>query len=654
MIVASVAIRSAFFDNGNDSGRRRRQRQPQRIAPRVRHRAGRRVRCDRRAPPTGASLSPSSRPAPPRSGSRLRRPTAAGAVRRLVDAGAVAGDRRERAASRRRSIRCSGTPSAPIARSPLVIAIRRERRAVLAGTCGGADRLDAASAEQAGKAWSALRGGDPTWGSVNPAHGQPVQTAVGALVLAQAAGTYLATPERADRARVEQRLAERPEVHRVRRLVPAAGDVRCRPKRSRQPPTSFDTLAAAQPRAVLPGRRHGGPSARHPTALNHAVDVIYPATVSTADVVFAPVRGTNGDLARAVQADRKAYSDQGWRVGPWGPPPGAPASAAPSCRRATASPGRHGRRAAGLLVAGGAMTPARRALVALVACALVALAACSRRRWRQRRFERRHRRPRRPGKCTPIDVAVSSEKIALLTKLADDFNASDAVRSRQRQVRVRRACEARRRARRCNCSRRAGPTPTANGPQPIVWSPAATSWAAILEPAPGRPGPTGDGAAPSDPIMTTPLVIAMPKPMADALGYPDKPIGYADILALARNPKGWGAYGHPEWGPFRLGKTNPNFSTSALHATIAQYYAATGKTSGPHPRRPRPSRRPPVRPRCRVVGRPLRRHHDDLPQQLVPQRRARHVAHLRVGGGRRGEVGHRLQRGQPRRRPRPR
>src|SRR5207302_4648008 len=32
-----------------------------------------------------------------------------------------------------------------------------------------------------------------------------------------------------------------------------------------------------------------------------------------------------------------------------------------------------------------------------------------------------------------------------------------------------------------------------------------------------------------------------------------------------------------EWGPFKLGKTNPNFSTSALSATIAQYYAATGK-----------------------------------------------------------------------------
>ena len=38
------------------------------------------------------------------------------------------------------------------------------------------------------------------------------------------------------------------------------------------------------------------------------------------------------------------------------------------------------------------------------------------------------------------------------------------------------------------------------------------------------------------------------------------------------------AFGHPEWGPFRLGKTNPNFSTSGLSALIGQTYAATGKT----------------------------------------------------------------------------
>jgi Ca-activated chloride channel homolog len=62
------------------------------------------------------------------------------------------------------------------------------------------------------------------------------------------------------------------------------------------------------------------------------------------------------------------------------------------------------------------------------------------------------------------------------------------------------------------------------------------------------------------------------------LGYPGKALGFKDIVDLANDPQGWAKYNHPEWGPFRLGKTNPNFSTSGLNFTVAQYYAATGKT----------------------------------------------------------------------------
>jgi len=80
--------------------------------------------------------------------------------------------------------------------------------------------------------------------------------------------------------------------------------------------------------------------------------------------------------------------------------------------------------------------------------------------------------------------------------------------------------------------------------------------------------------------MLTPLVIGMPKPMAEALGYPGKPIGFDDLVTLSQDPAGWGAKGHPEWGPFKLGKTNPNFSTSGLNATTAQYYTAVKKTQG--------------------------------------------------------------------------
>src|SRR3546814_7609246 len=81
-------------------------------------------------------------------------------------------------------------------------------------------------------------------------------------------------------------------------------------------------------------------------------------------------------------------------------------------------------------------------------------------------------------------------------------------------------------------------------------------------------------------FMLTPLGITMPRPKAEALGWPDEPLGFAAILALCKDQAGWGAYDHPEWGAFRLGNTNPNFSTSGLSALVAQAYAANGKTSG--------------------------------------------------------------------------
>ena len=43
--------------------------------------------------------------------------------------------------------------------------------------------------------------------------------------------------------------------------------------------------------------------------------------------------------------------------------------------------------------------------------------------------------------------------------------------------------------------------------------------------------------------------------------------------------QGWASKGHPEWGAFKLGKTNPNVSTSGLSATIGAFVAATGTSS---------------------------------------------------------------------------
>ena len=181
-----------------------------------------------------------------------------------------------------------------------------------------------------------------------------------------------------------------------------------------------------------------------------------------------------------------------------------------------------------------------------------------------------------PGDCIVVDLSVSPEKVRLLTELAQDFNGSDEAHVGDNCVFARVQSKSSGGAAQLLASEWDEET---EGPRPVIWSPAASSWGAVLNQRledDGREPIAGDFTS----FMLTPLVIAMPRPMAEALGWPDEPLGYADILTLARDPEGWSAHGHPEWGAFRLGKTNPNFSTSGLSALIAQAYAANGKTSG--------------------------------------------------------------------------
>jgi Ca-activated chloride channel family protein len=183
-----------------------------------------------------------------------------------------------------------------------------------------------------------------------------------------------------------------------------------------------------------------------------------------------------------------------------------------------------------------------------------------------------------PGGCVAVDVASSPEKFDLLTKLAGDFNKSKAAKAGGTCGFVRVA----------KVSSGAGEQQLADGwpdsetdvPKPVIWTPAAGAWGAVLNDALQSKGQAAMAPTDAKSLMRTPLTIAMPRPMAQALGWPNTPIGFSDLLKLATDPNGWASKGHPEWGPFRLGKTNPHLSTSALTETIGQYYAATGKTSG--------------------------------------------------------------------------
>jgi Ca-activated chloride channel family protein len=70
------------------------------------------------------------------------------------------------------------------------------------------------------------------------------------------------------------------------------------------------------------------------------------------------------------------------------------------------------------------------------------------------------------------------------------------------------------------------------------------------------------------------------RPMAQALGWPDKALGWEDIAGLATSEEGWAEYGHPEWGAFKFGHTHPSYSNSGIVSIIAETYAGLGKQRG--------------------------------------------------------------------------
>ena len=239
------------------------------------------------------------------------------------------------------------------------------------------------------------------------------------------------------------------------------------------------------------------------------------------------------------------------------------------------------------------------------------------------------------GDCVVVDMAVSSEKIALLTTLAEEFNNSDAevdgscIFVRPRSVSSGRAAE---------LIPEGWPSPDVNGEPPVIWSPAASGWAGIVN---ERAGTT---LAPAGtPFMLTPLVIAMPEPMAEALGWPEESIGFADLQSLATNPEGWAAVGAPGVGAVPDRQDEPQLLHERTQLHDRRVLRSDRQVRRPDDRGSVPTGGRRVRHRHRIVGRPLRRHHDDVPQQLVRRRRTRHVAHVRQCRRRRGEERHRLQ-----------
>ncbi|AHH96747.1 substrate-binding and VWA domain-containing protein [Kutzneria viridogrisea] len=176
------------------------------------------------------------------------------------------------------------------------------------------------------------------------------------------------------------------------------------------------------------------------------------------------------------------------------------------------------------------------------------------------------------GSGVRLAVTSSPEKAGLLKQVASDYSGR-TVAGQCAQVVVTSANSGATMA-----ALAKGWNEAVDGPKPDVWTPAATAWLTLLRQRSTQDHTVLAEGTPQS-VINAPLVFAMPKPMAQALGWPDKQISWKDLAALAGDPQGWARYGHPEWGAFRLGKTNPNLSTSGLNATVGAYRAATGTTS---------------------------------------------------------------------------
>ena len=172
--------------------------------------------------------------------------------------------------------------------------------------------------------------------------------------------------------------------------------------------------------------------------------------------------------------------------------------------------------------------------------------------------------PQIPSNALKITIAYSPEKEGWLKDRIAAFNATNAKVGGQTIF-----------VEGINKSSGAARTEIKNGQlKTTVWSPSASSWLEVLK---QESGNANVAVGQPRPLVLTPVVISMWKPMAEALGWPNKPIGWGDMLELINDPQGWGKFGHPEWGRFSWGHTDPEISTSALSTLLAEFYAAVGK-----------------------------------------------------------------------------
>lgn len=112
-----------------------------------------------------------------------------------------------------------------------------------------------------------------------------------------------------------------------------------------------------------------------------------------------------------------------------------------------------------------------------------------------------------------------------------------------------------------------------DGPRPDVWAPESTLW---LRVAATRPDAASLLQGNATSIASSPVVLAMRRPMAEALGWPQRPPGSEEAVGAFLTADTWAKVGHPEWARFRVGATEPTASTAGLASVLSLDRDANG------------------------------------------------------------------------------
>lgn len=79
-------------------------------------------------------------------------------------------------------------------------------------------------------------------------------------------------------------------------------------------------------------------------------------------------------------------------------------------------------------------------------------------------------------------------------------------------------------------------------------------------------------------FIKQPYVLAIRRPMAEAMGWPKKEIGWPEVAEIAS--KGWQAVGKPEWGALKLLDAHPEFSDAGLQSVVSISQSTLGVSKG--------------------------------------------------------------------------